>query len=416
MHSQTIPFTDEELEKIAENSGTPTYCYDEATIRNHCRELKSLFPGLPVRWLYAMKANDNPHLLQIIDSEKFGYDTVSYGEVLLGRLFKKIPGDIFYTENNMTDEEMNLAIREGVLLNIGSVSRLDAFANHPASRSCCIRIKPDIGEGHHEKVDTGHKDSKFGIGINHVNECLDIAKRHGIQIIGIHMHIGSGIKLAENLIEAMRILLDVASSLPDLKIINFGGGFPVRYGNEDKEAFSLHDFAESARQLLSSDLDKRHSEITYYFEPGRYVVADSGMLLTRVNTIKTQENITYLGTDTGFNHLLRPVLYNAYHEVLNISGRHRNGHEIYTVSGNICESGDLLAVDRTLPPTLEGDLLAFADTGAYGMTMASMYNRRALPAEVLKTTDGLFKVIRPRKSVHTLVADYLKETGWYGDH
>lgn len=412
MHSHPIPFTDKELEQIADSFGTPTYCYDAATIRNRCRELKKLFVGLPVKWLYAMKANDNPHLLSIINSEHFGFDTVSYGEVLLGRLFKENPSDIFYTENNMTDEEMELAIRSGVVLNIGSVSRLETFAKHPESRTCIIRIKPDIGEGHHEKVDTGHRDSKFGIGIDRVSECLDIARRHDIRIIGIHMHIGSGIKKAENLIEAMRVLLNIASELPDLECINFGGGFPVGYGNEKVPLFSLTRFAELARTLLSSDLENRSDNILYYFEPGRYVVADSGVLLTKVNTVKTQENVTYLGTDTGFNHLLRPVLYDAYHEVINITGRNRDGRKTYSVSGNICESGDLLAENRNLPLTREGDLLVLADTGAYGMTMASYYNRRVLPAEILKTEDGAFRIIRPRKSVQTLVSEYLNETGW----
>lgn len=414
MYSHPIPFTEKELAQVAGQTGTPTYCYDEATIRNRCRELKALFAGsdLPVGWLYAVKANDNPYILEIIDSEKFGFDTVSYGEVLLGRLFKKDPAAIVYTENNMTDEEMDLAIQSGVILNIGSISRLKAFCSHPNSRQCSIRIKPDISEGHHEKVDTGNRDSKFGIRIDRIPSCIDLARQNGVKITGIHMHIGSGIRMAENLIEAMRKLLEVANLLPDLGVINFGGGFPVAYREDDSSVFSLSQFAGMARDLLEADKKTRSRDVRYLFEPGRYVVAGSGVLLTRVNTVKEQENVTYLGTDTGFNHLLRPVLYNAYHEVINITGHDRKDRRTYTVSGNICESGDVLAENRLLPESKEGDLLVFADTGAYGITMASHYNCRALPAEVLKKEDGSLKVIRSRKSTKALVDGFLHETGW----
>lgn len=356
-----------------------------------------------------MKANDNPYILDIFRSEKFGFDTVSYEEVLLGLHFVNDPAKIFYTENNMTDAEMLGAIEAGVTLNIGSLSRLEAFCKHPDTSSCSIRINPNIGDGHHTKVITGNKDSKFGIRIDLLPDCLALAKNHDVRITGIHAHIGSGIKNPDNFKSAMEILLEVALEFPDLEVINFGGGIPIPYRPGDKE-FSLADFSNLVEPLLKEDFKSRSRPITYYFEPGRWLIASAGVLLTRVNTVKDQGKKVFLGTDTGFNHLLRPALYDAYHHVTNISKPGAEAVRLYDVAGNICESGDILAFDRELPETEIGDLLALHDAGAYGMTMASNYNRRALPAEVLITEDGKIKVIRPRKSAKRQVEELFENT------
>lgn len=387
------------------------YCYEESEILNRCQSIKKIFKGLPVQWLFAMKANDNPYILDIFRSENFGFDTVSYEEVLLGLRFVNDPTRIFYTENNMTDSEMHGAIEAGVLLNIGSLSRLEAFCKHPNSSSCSIRINPDIGDGHHSKVITGNKDSKFGIRIDLLSDCIAMAKKHDVRITGIHAHIGSGIQKPENFKSSMEILMKVASDFPDLEAINFGGGITIPYRPKDKE-FSLADFSDLVEPLLKKDFEKRSQPITYYFEPGRWLIASAGILLTKVNTVKDQGNKVFLGTDTGFNHLLRPALYDAYHHVTNISKPNAEAMQIYDVAGNICESGDILAFDRKLPETEIGDLLAFHDAGAYGMTMASNYNRRALPAEVLITKEGKSKVIRPRKTANQQVNELLEETGY----
>lgn len=398
------------LNRIAGKFGTPVYVYDERVIRKQCRDLKNAFEGMPVRFLYAVKANDNPHILQIMHEEEMGYDTVSYEEVLLCLHIKTNPREIFYTENNMTDQEMEAAIRSGVMLNIGSLSRLKNFLDHPGSRECSIRLNPGIGDGHHDKVDTGNRDSKFGIRKDLIPECAELAKSRGKKIIGLHLHIGSGIRKPENLISAMGVLIEYSQHLPDLRFINFGGGMPVPYREGAKE-FDLVTFARLAREVILDDYRNRDRSFRYYFEPGRWFTAQAGALLTHVNTVKNQGNVTYLGTDTGLHQLLRPALYDAYHAVVNLSRPGEPCNTLYTIAGNICESGDILATDRKLPETGEGDLLAICDTGAYGMTMASHYNRRALPAEVLISQDTEV-LIRPRLSADDTVARHLNDTGF----
>ncbi len=411
MLNNKIPFTTDLITDIVDRFDTPAYIYDESTIRNKCRDLKKVFEDLPVKWLYAIKANDNPFILDVIAAEGFGFDTVSFEEVLLSLHFQDNPKDIFYTENNMTDREMEEAIQSGVSVNIGSFSRLESYFRHEKTEKCSIRIKPDIGDGHHERVDTGNIDSKFGIRMDIIPECLELAKKYGKKITGLHMHIGSGIKNAGNLAEAMSRLLKLSEQFPDLEMINFGGGIPVPY-REDEEDFSLDDLHKIAYPILKEDYEKRSGNITYRFEPGRFVVAQSGGLLTRVISVKDQGRKTYLGTDTGFNHLARPMIYDAYHRVYNINRMDKPATKTYEISGNICESGDILAENRSLPETQEGDILIFADAGAYGMTMASEYNRRAYPAEVLVTESKELKLIRPRKSAEETISDFFRDTGF----
>jgi len=401
----------DKMKAVADTFGTPAYCYDENTIEQKCQNLNQLFPELPVKWLYAIKANDNPFILEIIHAQDFGFDTVSFEEVVLSQYFHEDPHNIFYTENNMTDHEMEQAIDAGVILNIGSYSRLESYCKHPDTHRCSIRINPDIGDGHHERVVTGNKDSKFGIRFDLVGDCLELAKKYDVKITGIHIHIGSGIKKPRNFTAAMKKLLNISYRFPDLEMVNFGGGFPIPYKESEKE-FSLEDFKEQVTDLLAKDIENRQKTITYYFEPGRYIVGQSGVLLTRVNTVKNQGRKVFLGTDTGFNHLIRPLLYNAYHNVINIDRMDEPATETYTVSGNICESGDVLADNRILPKTIEGDILALTEAGAYGMTMASEYNRRAYPAEVLIRKNGELKLIRPRVSAEETVKQFFIDTGY----
>ncbi|MEX0679895.1 MAG: diaminopimelate decarboxylase [Balneolales bacterium] len=396
---------------IAHKWGTPTYVYNEKIIRDRCRKLQKLFPDLPVAWLYAVKANDNPHILEIIHNEGMGFDTVSYEEVLLCRKLGVDPGEIFYTENNMTDAEMNAAATMGVTLNIGSLGRLRLFCETYPGSSCSIRLKPDISDGHHVKVDTGNEDSKFGIRMDHIPDVRRLSKEHQVRIRGIHAHIGSGIRKPENLLAEIKILLKAAQEFTHLEFINFGGGIPIPYQN-DEEEFNLSGFAELASPDFRDFLEQNDLETTFYFEPGRFIVGPAGLLLTQVNTVKDQGRKIFLGTDTGFNHLLRPALYDAFHEVVNLStGAISDKTAVYDIAGNICESGDILAFNRSLPITSPGDYLAILDTGAYGMTMSSYYNRRALPAEVMITDDGFHKIIRDRISAAETVDKFLVETG-----
>jgi diaminopimelate decarboxylase len=406
----SLPFDPGRLLAIARKWGTPTYVYQETMIRDRCRILGNLFPDLPVSWLYAVKANDNPHIIRIIGTEGFGFDTVSYEEVLLCLKLGTDPKDIFYTENNMTDAEMHGAAREGVILNIGSLGRLKAYCEAYPGTECSIRIKPDISDGHHAKVDTGNQDSKFGIRMDLIPEAASMAQAHGVRIRGIHAHIGSGIQEPENLLAEIEILLKSSGSLKDLTFINFGGGMPIPY-KPDEVPFDLERFGKMATHRLQTFLEEAGKPVRFYFEPGRWIVGPAGILLAQVNTVKDQGRKVIIGTDTGFNHLLRPALYDAYHGVVNITAGAGKAECTYHIAGNICESGDMLGLDRVLPETRPGDYLAILDTGAYGMTMASQYNRRALPAEILVTEEGFHKPIRNRKSADETVDDLLRETG-----
>lgn len=409
MSSSKLVATADSLLHLVQEYGTPTYVYNASIIQQRCERLKAAFTGLPVSWMFAVKANDNPHILKLIQDQGFGFDTVSFEEVLLALKIGQHPDRIFYTENNMTDLEMHEAIQSEVVLNIGSFSRLKQFCESGVAKSCTIRVNPRIGDGHHAKVDTGNQDSKFGIRLDLIPDAVSIAATHGVRITGLHIHIGSGIQRPENLTQAMKVLLEIGRQLPDMEYINFGGGFPVPY-HVGQDEFSIEEFASVASPILKAELEKREGNIRFLFEPGRWVVAPAGVLLTQVNTVKDQGRITFLGTDTGFNHLLRPALYEAYHHVVNVSKVSLNSEFKYTIAGNICESGDILAEDRMLPKTEIGDILALCDAGAYGMTMASNYNRRALPAEVLVGKNGTHKVIRPRKTARTVVDEFIQET------
>jgi diaminopimelate decarboxylase len=397
------------LEQIAQQFNTPVYIYNQRRVRENVRRLKSLFPSLPVEWLYAVKANDNPHILKTISEEGVGFDVVSLEEALLASHFAS-GRKVLYTENNMSDEEMESAEELDITLNIGSINRLKTLCERGNISSCSIRVKPDVGDGHHSKVITGQKDSKFGIRMDHVAEAVKMAKELGVSVVGIHAHIGSGIQKPENLKEAMEILLNVAKDVPELEFVNFGGGIPIPY-REKETVFDVFEFEELATPVMIRFLEN-HPDITFLFEPGRYIVGDAGLLLTEVTDVKDQGDTTYIGTNTGFNHLLRPILYEAFHQPVNISKLEAEVNESYQVVGNICESGDILVKKIDLPCTEIGDLMAFCDAGAYGMTMASQYNRRRLPAEVLITDDGELKLIRKRKSPEEMIKILFEESGF----
>lgn len=408
-----FPLSGEELTDAVTRYGTPLYVYDENFLIERCNQLTNLFSGLPVEWLYAMKANDNPHILEIISRNGFGLDTVSYEEVLLGLGFVSSPGEIFYTENNMTDAEMDQAIQSGVTLNIGSYSRLEAFSRHPDAQSCCLRVNPAIGDGHHNKVVTGNAESKFGITKESIEDCIRLAKESKIRIEGLHVHIGSGIKDPSNMYDAISMMLNLAENFESLNYLNFGGGLPVAY-YPDEEEFDLNEFERITRPLFESFLRKRDKDFRFFFEPGRWITGPVGVLLTSVNSIKDQGMRTFLGTDTGMHHLLRPALYDAFHHIQNISRLGKPENRVYDIAGNICESGDVLGNNRKMPEAQIGDILAIYDAGAYGMTMASHYNRRTYPAEILRTQNGGLKEIRKRISPEEEVRRHLDDCNYTG--
>ena len=393
------------LLNIVEETSTPTYVYDANVIQRQCRALFTHFNEIPFRLLYAMKANPHPAVLKIMLAEGVGLDVVSPAELKLALQVGFSPGDILYSANNMDDDEMHLAAASGAIMNIGELSRLEKLGRAYPGTSVSIRMNPDLGAGHHQHVVTAGKETKFGIPIAQVRDINQIASDHQLKIVGLHQHIGSGIPDIRSLHDSMLVLLETASHFPSVTFLNFGGGFNIPY-RPDQAPLDLENTQQMILPLLQDFAQQwRGKALTFWFEPGRYLVAESGVLLVRVNTLKEANGRTFAGTDSGMGHLPRPVMYGAYHAVYNLSnpdGPLMN----YDIVGNICESGDVFARDRAVQEIKEGDVLAILDTGAYAMAMASVYNLRSLPAEVLIDSEGSWRQISRRKSPDELLATY----------
>lgn len=390
------------LLEIASEFGTPTYVYDERVIRAQCQLLKKHLSGIPNKLLYAMKANSHPEVLAIMRSEKIGIDAVSPGELYLAQQMGFAPADILYTANNMTDEEMHVVAGSGVLLNIGELSRVERFGAAYPGAPVCVRLNPQIGSGHHAHVITAGKSTKFGIPVQEKDRIMDTAAKSNLRLVGLHQHIGSGIPSMETLGAAVEVLLETAQYFDGLELLNLGGGFNIPY-RPGEPPIDFENFQTKVVSILESHAATRDkSDLSYWFEPGRFLVAEAGTLLVTADTVKYANDKVYAGTDSGMNQLVRPSVYGAYHEIFNISNP--DGERLpYEVVGNICESGDVFAKARGVQKIREGDFLAIMDAGAYGMSMASLYNLRPMPAEVIIREDGSYECISERLSAQALI-------------
>ncbi len=397
---------------LAETYGTPLYVYNETILRNRCRELTRLVNYNNFKVNYSAKANTNLSLLRIIHEEGLLVDAMSPGEIFieLGAGFK--PEEILFICNNVSAEEMRYAVEAGVMVSVDSVSQLDRFGRMFRGGTVAIRINPGVGAGHHEKVITGGKNTKFGIDPLYLNELKQTLLRYDLHLAGINQHIGSLFMTPETYLEAAGVLLAIAEEFPDLEFVDFGGGFGVPYHKKDGEArLDLIALSSKLQQLIDERIVGTGRNLTVKIEPGRYTVAECGVLLGSVYSVKINGGKKYVGTDIGFNVLARPVLYDAYHEIEvygNANGAD-GAEEPVSVVGNICETGDILARERSLPKINEGDLLGILDAGAYGMVMASNYNCRLRPAEVLITGEGKPVLIRKRDELDDLIRYFPKE-------
>lgn len=406
--------------QLAQTFGTPLYVYNEGILRKRCRELKTLsdLPSFGVS--YSVKANSNPALLSIIREEGLLADAMSPGELYMDALAGYEREEIFYISNNNSMQEMENALDKCALVSVDSLAQLEILGQlRPGSR-VMTRLNPGIGAGHSSKVITAGHDTKFGIGPASLGEILAICEKYELVLSGLNQHIGSLFMQPDAYVDAAAVLLDIAASLPSkffdhLQILDFGGGFGIPYHKYEGE--TRLDI-EGLGQRLDSML-RKWSESTGYrgrflVEPGRYVVAECGVLVGTVLAVKNNEAIRYVGTDLGFNVLMRPVLYNSFHDV-EIYRSHAPGQAEavlrQTLVGNICESGDILAQDRELPPIVEGDIVGILDAGAYGYSMASNYNERLLPAEVLIDLAGNARLIRRRQNLADLAACLVGQEG-----
>ncbi|MBU7022539.1 MAG: diaminopimelate decarboxylase [Theionarchaea archaeon] len=379
-----------QLTEIRKTYGTPTYVYDKQVMISQYQTLAQSIQYTPSRVYYACKANTNCAILRIFKDLGCGVDCVSPGEVFLALKAGFDPSDVLFTGNNLTQSEISYAVSHDVLMTADSLSQLELYGQiHPES-DVCIRINPNLGAGHNKHVITGGLQSKFGMYHTTIDQIRSLLRRYKLHLRGVHMHIGSGILESWLLLKGVESLLEVASEFPDLEFVDIGGGLGVPY-EPGEIPMDMREFGEKLTDMITQWVEKNH-KITLILEPGRFLVAESGVLLTTVTAVKENPKYTFVGVDTGFSHFMRPALYNAYHEIIKVDSSEaevesQETAEV-TVCGNICESTDIFAKNRNLLLLKEGDLLAILNAGAYGFSMASEYNSRPLPAEVLvdKTT------------------------------
>ncbi len=391
---------------LAEKYGTPLYVYSEKILRQRCRDLKNMvtYPKFVVD--FSAKANSNIALLQIVKSEGLEVDAMSPGEIFAEKAAGFTPDEIFFICNNVSEDEMLYAINEGVLTSVDSVSQLEQYGRLNPGGDVAIRFNSGVGAGHHEKVVTGGKKTKFAVDPAYIPEVKEILKKYNLNLVGINQHIGSLFMDGESFVASISSLLEIADQFENLKFIDLGGGFGIPYKKEFDEApLDIADLGKKIDEALFTYAEKTGKQPTFRIEPGRYIAAECGIILGKVHTVKESFGKKYIGTDVGFNVLARPLIYDSYHgiEIYRKDNKSSDKNEVVTVVGNICESGDKLAVERDLPEIFEGDILGVLDAGAYGFVMSSNYNNRLRPAEVLIRENGDVVLIRERDTLEDIV-------------
>ncbi len=391
---------------IAREFGTPVYVYDGGKIISQYRKLKTAFPGDHVKIKYALKALNNPNILKLLKKEGAGLDAVSIEEVQLGMQSGFEPGEILYTPNCVSFDEIKMAVEAGVQINIDNLSTLEHFGHHFRGKNvpCCIRINPHIVAGGHSHIQTGHIDSKFGISIHQLRHLLRIIEKEEIIVNGLHMHTGSEILDAQVFLQGAGLLLDTAMQFRDLEFIDFGSGFKVAYHDGDVTT-DIDELGKAISSRFDAFCKEYGRQLELWFEPGKFLVSESGYLLVSVNVVKQTTATVFAGVGSGQNHLIRPMFYDAYHHIINISNPAGNPR-IYTVVGYICET-DTFGWDRKMNEVREGDVLAICNAGAYGYTMSNNYNGRPRPAEVL-IMNGKAHLIRRSETMDDLTRNVVE--------
>lgn len=384
---------------IVEKYGCPLYVYDFSIIERQYNRLVRAFDGVDLQLNYACKANTNINLLKVIRSLGAGLDAVSIQEIKLGLHAGFKPEEILYTPNGVSMEEMDLAVTAGVQVNVDNLSMLELFGDKYPDYPICLRVNPHIMAGGNSKISTGHIDSKFGISFHQLPLVKRIVQTTGLVIEGLHMHTGSEILDAEVFLNGAEILLHAAEGFDDLKYIDFGSGFKVPYKEDDIET-DIEDLGLKITRRFQEFCKQYGRKLTLKFEPGKYLVSEAGFFFAKVNVIKQTTSTVFAGLDSGLNHLIRPMFYDSYHEIFNLS-RPTGKSRIYTVVGYICET-DTFGVNRKIHEISEGDILGFKNAGAYCYSMSSNYNSRYRPAEVL-IYKGQDYLIRERESMEDLL-------------
>ncbi|MBU2101135.1 diaminopimelate decarboxylase [Patescibacteria group bacterium] len=387
-------------EELIKKYKTPLYVYEAEVIRRQYNSLAKNISYPHTKIHYAAKANANPAILKIIRQLGGNIEAVSKGKILSAFKAGFKPGQIIYTCNGAEEEELRFVIDNDITANLDSLNQIETWGRLNPNSSISLRLNLDIGAGSHIYITTGGRRSKFGIHISKIKEAKKLAKKYGLRIVGLHQHIGSDVVDGKVFGKAMRTLLKIASQFPELEFVNFGGGFGIPY-KPDQKPLDTKTLGDQITKIMNQFTKEYGKEINVIIEPGRYLVAQAGTLLTSVTDIKSNPSRTFVSTNTGFNHMIRSAMYFAYHNVTNAS-RVEGKKKTVTVVGNICESADIFAQDRVITNPKKGDILAIHDTGAYGYTMSSLYNARVKPAEVL-IDNGKAKLIRERLNIENIL-------------
>ncbi|MBE7698469.1 diaminopimelate decarboxylase [Tenacibaculum finnmarkense] len=390
----------EALLNLANKYGSPLYVYDTEKIINQYKNITTAFSKVKnLKINYAVKALSNINILKVFKTLNSGLDTVSIQEVKLGLLAGFSPKDIIYTPNGVSLQEIEEVSKLGIQINIDNLSILELFGQKHPKTPVCIRINPHIMAGGNSNISVGHIDSKFGISIHQVPHIKRVVENTGMRINGIHMHTGSDILDIDTFIRASDILFDVARQFKNIDFIDFGSGFKVPYKKDDIST-DIVELGEKLSDRFNKFCKNYGKNVTLMFEPGKFLVSESGKFLAKVNVIKQTTSTVFAGIDSGMNHLIRPMLYNSYHSIENLSnpkGRER----FYSIVGYICET-DTFGSNRRINEISEEDILCFSNAGAYCYSMASNYNSRFKPAEVMiyKAKDYL---IRKRETIDDIL-------------
>ena len=396
--------THEQLIAIADEFGTPVYIYHAERIAEQYKKLNKAFSNCNARFFYACKSLTNINVLKYMQSIGVSLDCVSVNEVKLGLMAGFDKKDILYTPNCVDFEEVVAAKELGVNVNIDNISILEQFGHKFGnSYPVCIRLNPHIMAGGNYKISTGHIDSKFGISIHQMRHIERIVKSTNLNVTGIHMHTGSEIKDVRVFLEGLDVMITTAAHFPNLEFIDLGSGFKVPYQPGDAET-DINDLGKKVTQAFVDFEKETGRKLQVWFEPGKYLVSQCGYFVVKTNVIKQTPAAVFAGVNSGFNHLIRPMMYDAYHHIENISNP-AGAERIYNVVGNICET-DTFAWDRKLNEIREGDYLVFNNAGAYGFEMSSNFNSRLKPAEVM-VVEGKAKLIRQRDVFEDLLRNQI---------
>jgi diaminopimelate decarboxylase len=386
--------------ELIEKYGSPVYVYQTSKMKLQYEKMLHAFRDIKVRINFACKALNNINILKFFNNQGSGLDAVSIQEVQLGLKAGFKPQDIIFTPNCVSIEEIAEGVKLGVKINIDNISILEQFGNMFGPKvPVCIRINPHIFAGGNQKISTGHIDSKFGISTYQMPHVQRVVETTNIRVEGLHLHTGSDILDVEVFLRGAEIMFDVAKNFPDLEYIDFGSGFKVPYKPDDYFT-DIEGLGKELTKRFKKFCKEYGRELTLIFEPGKFLVSEAGYFFARVNVVKQTLSTVFAGVDTGLNHLIRPMFYDAYHQIVNVSNP-KGKLRIYTVVGYICET-DTFGWNRKLNDVHEGDYLAFLNAGAYCFTMASNYNSRLRPPEIM-IHDGKDYLIRERETLDDIL-------------